>query len=52
MRHVLIPADSTKRAPYVQRFKNGTAVDVNGNRISDGDLPEAHIPVELFKFEQ
>jgi hypothetical protein len=37
------------RMPYVKWQKNGQHLDKNGNPVS-GDSPDAHIPIDDFKF--
>lgn len=35
----------SQQIPYSKFWKNGTFIDINGNSLSSGDLPEAHIPI-------
>ena len=38
------------RSAYVRWQKHGRVLDVNGNLLPDANRPEAHIPLEKFKF--
>lgn len=38
------------RRPYVRWAKHGKALDVDGNILQKGNTPEAHIPLEDFRF--
>ena len=37
-----------QQEPYVIYKLNGTAYDINGNPLNSANIPEAHIPTNLF----
>ena len=37
-----------QRSPYIKFMKNGNFYDVNGNPLLNGNIPEAHIPLNQF----
>ena len=39
-----------QQAPYVKQVKNGQQMDVNGEKLPNGDVGPAHIPRDQFKF--
>ncbi|RIK04924.1 MAG: hypothetical protein DCC49_13095 [Acidobacteria bacterium] len=41
----------TSRAPYVRWQAHGPPLDVHGNKLPTSQLPEAHIPLEDFRFD-
>jgi hypothetical protein len=42
-------SNSAQRKDYIKWKKDGKYLDKNGNEVS-GNSPEAHIPIEEFKF--
>jgi hypothetical protein len=40
--------NSAQQNPYVKFMKDGKFYDANGNPLKNGDLPEAHIPLDKF----
>ena len=39
-----------QRVPYVSQVKNGKHLDKYGNQLPNGDVLEAHIPIEEFNY--
>lgn len=38
------------QAPYVRWQRNGQPLDINGNPLPSANVPEAHIPLDQFRF--